>query len=47
MALVVQAVGGAKASLAVENGQDPNPGGHIMLGGIAFQMGTSICCQHR
>ncbi|KAK7694697.1 hypothetical protein QCA50_001885 [Cerrena zonata] len=40
VALIVQAIGGAKASLAVQNGQDPNPGGHIMLGGIAFQMGS-------
>ncbi|KAI0076079.1 RTA1-domain-containing protein, partial [Panus rudis PR-1116 ss-1] len=40
VALVVQAVGGAKASIAVQNGQDPNPGGHIMLGGIAFQLGS-------
>ncbi|KAI0827219.1 RTA1-domain-containing protein [Trametes gibbosa] len=38
VALIVQAVGGAKASTAVQNNQDPNPGGHIMLGGIAFQL---------
>ncbi|KAI0353300.1 RTA1-domain-containing protein [Trametes cingulata] len=38
IALVIQAVGGAKASTAVQNNQDPNPGGHIMLGGIAFQL---------
>ncbi|OBZ77307.1 Sphingoid long-chain base transporter RSB1 [Grifola frondosa] len=38
IALVIQAVGGAKASVAVENGNDPGPGGHIMLAGIAFQL---------
>ncbi|KAI0368536.1 RTA1-domain-containing protein [Pilatotrama ljubarskyi] len=38
IALVIQAVGGAKASAAVQNNQDPNPGGHVMLGGIAFQL---------
>ncbi|KAJ3488235.1 hypothetical protein NLI96_g2983 [Meripilus lineatus] len=38
IALVVQAVGGAKASLAVENNEDPGPGGNIMLAGIAFQL---------
>ncbi|KAI0674035.1 RTA1-domain-containing protein [Trametes maxima] len=38
IALVIQAVGGAKASTAVQDNQDPNPGGHIMLGGIAFQL---------
>ncbi|EIW56106.1 RTA1-domain-containing protein [Trametes versicolor FP-101664 SS1] len=38
IALIVQAIGGAKASTAVQNNQDPNPGGHIMLGGIAFQL---------
>ncbi|OCH85658.1 RTA1-domain-containing protein [Obba rivulosa] len=38
VALIVQAVGGANASLAVQNGNSPNKGGHIMLGGIVFQM---------
>ncbi|KAI0327744.1 RTA1-domain-containing protein [Cubamyces sp. BRFM 1775] len=38
IALVVQAVGGAKAATAVQDNQDPNPGGNIMLGGIAFQL---------
>ncbi|KAH9855543.1 RTA1-domain-containing protein [Lenzites betulinus] len=38
IALIVQAIGGAKASGAVQNNEDPNPGGHIMLGGIAFQL---------
>ncbi|KAF8518810.1 RTA1-domain-containing protein [Hysterangium stoloniferum] len=38
IALVIQAIGGAKASFAFQNGRDPNPGGHIMLGGIIFQL---------
>ncbi|KAI0746425.1 RTA1 like protein-domain-containing protein [Daedaleopsis nitida] len=38
IALVVQAVGGAKASAAVQNGRNADPGGHIMLGGIIFQL---------
>ena len=40
MALIVQAVGGAMAASAVQNNQDPTKGGHIMLGGIVFQMGV-------
>jgi len=38
LALVVQAAGGAKASLAFQAGHNPNPGGHIMLGGIFLQL---------
>ncbi|KAI0718446.1 RTA1-domain-containing protein [Cerioporus squamosus] len=39
IALVIQAVGGAKASLAVQTGNgDPEVGGHIMLAGIVFQL---------
>ncbi|KZS96025.1 RTA1 like protein [Sistotremastrum niveocremeum HHB9708] len=38
IALVIQAVGGASASIAVENGNNPAKGGHIMLGGIVFQL---------
>ncbi|KAI0093552.1 RTA1-domain-containing protein [Irpex rosettiformis] len=38
IALVIQAVGGASASSAADNGKDPDVGGHIMLGGIVFQM---------
>lgn len=38
IALTVQAVGGAKASDAASNGQNADDGGHIMLGGIFFQM---------
>lgn len=38
IALVIQAVGGAKASIAVHKGTSPDVGGNIMLGGIAFQM---------
>ena len=40
MALIVQAVGGAMAASATQNNQDPTKGGHIMLGGIVFQMGV-------
>jgi len=38
VALIIQAVGGASASRAVKNGEDPEKGGHVMLGGIVFQM---------
>ncbi|TFY80943.1 hypothetical protein EWM64_g3065 [Hericium alpestre] len=38
VALVVQAVGGVKASKAVSDHEDPEPGGHIMLIGIIIQM---------
>ncbi|TFK87668.1 RTA1-domain-containing protein [Polyporus arcularius HHB13444] len=39
IALVIQAVGGAKASIALQTGNgDPEVGGHIMLGGIVFQL---------
>ncbi|KAJ1311081.1 hypothetical protein OPQ81_009585 [Rhizoctonia solani] len=39
IALVVQAVGGAKASLAVQlRNEDPEKGAKIMVGGIIFQM---------
>ncbi|KII86464.1 hypothetical protein PLICRDRAFT_177999 [Plicaturopsis crispa FD-325 SS-3] len=40
IALIVQAIGGASAALAVENGNSPNKGGNIMLGGIAFQLAS-------
>jgi hypothetical protein len=38
VALVVQAVGGAKASLAAQTNSDPQPGAHIMLYGIVVQL---------
>ncbi|KAI8970658.1 RTA1-domain-containing protein [Trametes punicea] len=38
VALIIQALGGAKASAEVEDNEDPTPGGHVMLGGIAFQL---------
>ncbi|KAL4243408.1 hypothetical protein ABKN59_001269 [Abortiporus biennis] len=38
IALIIQAVGGANASEAVQDGRDPAKGGRIMLGGIAFQL---------
>ncbi|KAF9464056.1 RTA1-like protein [Collybia nuda] len=40
ISLVVQSVGGAMASIASGNNEDPTPGGNIMLGGIIFQMAT-------
>ncbi|KAJ8456941.1 hypothetical protein ONZ51_g11824 [Trametes cubensis] len=42
IALIVQAVGGAKASLALKQGTDPNPGGHIMLAGVSFQLAALV-----
>lgn len=42
IALVVQAVGGASASFAAENNKDASKGGHIMLGGIVFQLGETM-----
>ncbi|KAJ3482333.1 hypothetical protein NLI96_g7048 [Meripilus lineatus] len=38
IALIIQALGGAKASVAVDNDEDPSTGGNIMLAGIAFQL---------
>lgn len=38
VALVIQAIGGATASSAFQDGNDPTPGGNIMLGGIIIQM---------
>ncbi|ETW87178.1 lipid-translocating exporter, partial [Heterobasidion irregulare TC 32-1] len=38
VALTVQAYGGTVASKAVSDHKDPETGGHIMLGGIIFQM---------
>ncbi|CDO68773.1 hypothetical protein BN946_scf184989.g39 [Trametes cinnabarina] len=35
-------IGGAKASIAVQNGNDPGPGGHIMLAGVAFQLAALV-----
>ncbi|KAF8871610.1 RTA1-domain-containing protein [Infundibulicybe gibba] len=40
ISLIVQAVGGGMASVAVGHNRDPTPGGNIMLGGIVFQMIT-------
>ena len=37
--LVLQAVGGAKASFAFQAGNDPTPGSYIMLAGIFLKMG--------
>lgn len=47
ISLVVQAAGGVVASRAVSHDGDPTTGGHIMLGGIIFQMITIsvyVCC---
>lgn len=38
VALMIQAFGGAKASAAVNNNTDPEPGAHVMLIGIVIQM---------
>jgi len=38
ISLTVQAVGGAMAADAASSGDDPSPGGNVMLGGIIFQM---------
>jgi hypothetical protein len=38
VALTVQAVGGRKASIAAQDGQDPEPGGKIMMYGVIVQM---------
>ncbi|CCM03424.1 uncharacterized protein FIBRA_05555 [Fibroporia radiculosa] len=40
IALVVQAVGGAAASLAINQGKSPEPGAHTMLAGIIFQLAS-------
>ncbi|KAG9017096.1 hypothetical protein FRB90_001777 [Tulasnella sp. 427] len=39
--LVVQAVGGAKASISFNRGGDPNQGSKIMVGGIIFQISST------
>ncbi|KAJ7152907.1 RTA1 like protein-domain-containing protein [Mycena filopes] len=38
--LVIQAIGGGMAAGAVNQLRDPAKGGHVMLGGIVFQMAT-------
>lgn len=38
VSLIVQGVGGGIAAAAFGRGKDPEQGGHIMLGGILFQM---------
>ncbi|KDQ59791.1 hypothetical protein JAAARDRAFT_127024 [Jaapia argillacea MUCL 33604] len=38
IALIVQAIGGASASMAARQYKSATTGGHIMLGGIVFQM---------
>ena len=44
-ALTVQAFGGAKASKAAENNENPQPGGDIMLYGIIVQLiGVTLVC---
>ncbi|KAF8895227.1 RTA1-like protein [Infundibulicybe gibba] len=40
ISLAVQGAGGAMASMAANHGGDPAIGGHVMLGGIAFQLAT-------
>lgn len=44
-ALVVQSIGGAKASQAAETNNDPKLGGDIMLYGIVVQLiGVTLVC---
>jgi hypothetical protein len=43
VSLVVQAIGGGMAATAVNKRLDPAKGGNVMLGGIIFQMGASLC----
>ncbi|KAJ7270250.1 RTA1 like protein-domain-containing protein [Mycena rebaudengoi] len=40
VSLTVQGYGGAKASIAVGHNESPEPGAHVMLAGIVFQMIT-------
>ncbi|KAF4617304.1 hypothetical protein D9613_006279 [Agrocybe pediades] len=40
VSLVIQGVGGGKAAVPADNGEDPTPGGRVMLGGISFQLVT-------
>ncbi|RPD77189.1 RTA1-domain-containing protein [Lentinus tigrinus ALCF2SS1-7] len=40
ISLIMQALGGAKASIAVKKGTNPQPGGHIMLAGVSFQLAS-------
>jgi len=45
-ALIVQAIGGGMASIAAQDGQDPEPGGDIMMYGIIVQMvGITLVCK--
>jgi hypothetical protein len=46
VALVIQAIGGGKASIAAERGEDPEPGGNIMMYGIIVQMVGIILVYH-
>lgn len=39
VSLVIQAVGGADASISFQQGRDPEKGAKIMVGGIIFQIG--------
>ncbi|GAA5855634.1 hypothetical protein JCM8547_001626 [Rhodosporidiobolus lusitaniae] len=43
IAIVVQAIGGAKAALALKNDDSSESGTHIMVAGIAFQLFTMLC----
>ncbi|KAM0746418.1 RTA1-domain-containing protein [Meredithblackwellia eburnea MCA 4105] len=38
LAIVIQAIGGAKAALALQSNNDTTPGTHIMVAGIAVQL---------
>ncbi|ODQ65831.1 RTA1-domain-containing protein [Nadsonia fulvescens var. elongata DSM 6958] len=42
ISIVLQAIGGGMAAVAVQNRKDTKPGTHIMVGGLAFQV-ASMC----
>ncbi|KAI1787352.1 RTA1 like protein [Ganoderma leucocontextum] len=45
IALVIQPVGGGSPFWTAVDAKNPETGGHIMLAGVSFQMGTSPPCQ--
>ncbi|BGP39118.1 hypothetical protein JCM10450v2_003072 [Rhodotorula kratochvilovae] len=42
VAIVIQAIGGASAALALKNDKSSKPGTHIMVAGIAFQLACML-----
>ncbi|GAA5907129.1 hypothetical protein JCM6882_005176, partial [Rhodosporidiobolus microsporus] len=43
IAIVVQAVGGGMAAVALQNDEDSKSGTHIMVAGVAIQLFAMIC----